>query len=465
MSLADPAAGRGPGDERTAGDGSAAPAAAEPVVPAAAAARPAAARRLFNRDFVLLWQGQFVSQLGSQAFAVATMYWAMQATGSASLVGTLLMLSLLPGVVLSPLGGAFADRHSRRAIIIVADVLSGLAVLALAALFYGRPDDVRLLVAALLTVGVALGIVQSFFRPAIAAAIPDLVPVERLATANSLHQTTSQLSLIAGQGVGGVLYALVGAPALLLIDGLSYLFSAGSETFIRIPQARPAAAAGAAGAFAGYRRDLAEGLRFVRAQRGMLPFLVTVAALNFLLMPVIVMLPFYVDLVLGRGAEWYGFLLAGLGVGALAGSVLAGALPLDGRRRAVTLIALLVATGACFAGLGQVTSPPLALGVLGLIGLLTGLFNVQVYTIFQLAAPGELRGRIMGLLVTLAAAAAPLGLGLGGVLGDLTGKNVPLLFAACGALTAIVVVGLGGRPAVLDFLGSAGRSAGTADAA
>jgi hypothetical protein len=71
----------------------------------------------------------------------------------------------------------------------------------------------------------------------------------------------------------------------------------------------------------------------------------------------------------------------------------------------------------------------------------------------------------MGLLVTLAAAAAPLGLGLGGVLGDLTGKNVPLLFAACGALTAIVVVGLGGRPAVLDFLGSAGRSAGTADAA
>lgn len=432
--------------------------------PPAAAEPPPATRRLLNRDFVLLWQGQFVSQLGSQAFAVATMYWAMQATGSASLVGTLLMLSLLPGVVLSPLGGAFADRHSRRAIIIVSDLVSGLGVLALAGLFYSRPGDVRLLVVALFAVAFAGGIVQSFFRPAIAAAIPDLVPAERLATANSLHQVTSQVSLIAGQGVGGVLYALLGAPALLLIDGLSYLFSAGSECFIRIPQARPARAVGTAGVFAGFGRDLAEGFRFVRSRRGMLPFLATVAALNFLLMPVIVMLPFYVDLVLHRGSDWYGFLLAGLGVGALLGSVLAGALPLHGQRRSRGLIGLLVATAVCFAALGQVTSPPLALAVLGLVGLLTGLFNVLVFTIFQLATPGEMRGRIMGLLVTLSAAAAPIGLGLGGVLGDLTGKNVPLLFAVCGGLTAIVVLGLGGRPAVLDFLASGGRGPEPADA-
>lgn len=418
--------------------------------------RSAPGRRLLNRDFVLLWQGQFVSQLGSQAFSVATLYWAMSATGSASLVGTLMMLSMLPGVVVGPFGGAFADRHSRRAIIIVCDLTSGVTVVALAALFFLRPGAVELLVAALFAVALVNGVVQAFFRPAIGAAIPDLVPTERLAAANSLHQMSTQVSMILGQGVGGVLFALLGAPALLLVDGLSFLFSAGSETLIRIPQTMPeddgGPDGGPAGALARARRDLAAGLGFVRSRRGMLAFLLVVGAVNFLMMPILVLLPFYSDLVLGRGAAWYGFMLAAMGAGSLAGSVVAGALPLRGRRRGRVLIALLVAVAIVFAVLGQVANPLLALALLAAIGLLTGVFNILVFTIFQLATPGEMRGRVMGLLMTLASAATPIGLGLGGVLGDLTGKNVPLVYALCGGLTAAAVLALGARPAVLDFL-------------
>jgi len=99
---------------------------AEPAVPAAS---------LWNRDFFLLWQGQTVSQLGNQAFHIAMMSWLLKATGSASLMGLIMFTAMLPGVVLGPVGGTFADRHSRIRIALICDLLSGAAILALSPTF------------------------------------------------------------------------------------------------------------------------------------------------------------------------------------------------------------------------------------------------------------------------------------------------------------------------------------------
>ncbi|MFL6196642.1 MAG: hypothetical protein ACJ75H_20840, partial [Thermoanaerobaculia bacterium] len=68
--------------------------------------------QLLNRNYLLLWGGQAVSQLGNQAYALAIMLWLMEKTGSASLMGLVMMCASLPALLLSPIGGAFADRHS-----------------------------------------------------------------------------------------------------------------------------------------------------------------------------------------------------------------------------------------------------------------------------------------------------------------------------------------------------------------
>jgi MFS family permease len=400
----------------------------------------ATARGLWNRDFVLLWQGQLVSQIGNQAFLVALMYWTMEATGSASLMGLLMLSSLLPAVILGPLGGTLADRHSRKAIIVLADLLRGVATVALALLMFLRPARVDLLLAAMFAVTLAGGVLGAAFAPAIGAAIPDLVPPPRVAAANSLNQFSIQGTVLAGQAVGGVLYRLLGAPALVLADGLTYIVSAASEAFIRLPPPPAREPATLRGAFRRYLRETGDGLRHVRSRPGMLAFLLTAASFNFLAMPVFVLLPFYVADVLGREADWYGFLLAGMGGGSILGYLLAGTLRLTGRvRAAVILSSLLLAAGAVSA-LGLVRHAPAALAILAAAGACTGLVNIQLLTLFQVTTPAEMRGRVMSLVIALSAAASPLGMALGGAIGDLTGRNVPLIYTLAGAAMALLVV-------------------------
>jgi MFS family permease len=407
--------------------------------------------RLFNRDFVLLWQGQLVSQLGSRAFLVAMMFWTLGQTGSASVMGVLLAVSSLPAAVLGPFGGALADRHSRVRIIVLSDVVRGIVVLGLAGAMWSVavPNDVRL--ALLFAVALLNGIVGSVFTPAVTAAIPDLVPASRLAAANSLQQTSTQVAALVGQAVGGVLYALLGAPVLFMLDGVSYLFSGLSETFIRLPSGAAARTAGRGG-FGVFLAATREGLLYVWSRRGMRNFMLTAAVFNFIMMPVLVMLPFLVQDFLLETVEWYGFLLASISGGVVLGLLLAGALSLDPAGRAKAIMVLYVTTPLAVVALGSTTRPVVALAVGLSIGAMSGMINVYVATLLQLASPEAMRGRVLGLLATLANGLTPLGLALGGIVGDLTGRNVPVVYGACGVLAAIARVSFVLRRDCREFL-------------
>lgn len=409
-------------------------------------------QKLLNRDFALLYQGQVVSQLGNQAFLIATLYGTMEITGSGSLLGLLMMVSSLPGLVLSPFGGTIADRHSRRAIIVGSDLVLGLAVLSLSALLFLRPDSPGVAVPAFFVVSILVGIVGALFYPAISAAIPDLVPKEKLASANSLRQFSSQSAMTVGQAVGGILYQVLGAPLLFLIDGLTYLFSSTSEWFIRVPQQLPEKSQSARQAWDTYRDSTREGFRYVWRERGLRDFLLIVAALNFFFMPVLVLLPFYADLVLQSKAEGYGFLMAGFGGGNLAGSAVAGLLNATGRARGRLILTCLTLASVLFGATGYITNLPLAVACFVAIGVLIALVNVYMITLIQMSTPGELRGRVMGLEMSLTRAVSPIGMALGGVLVDLTNKNVSGLYLVCGLLPLTVTLLAATRPRLRAFL-------------
>jgi len=426
----------------------------------AAVPLPAPAR-LWNRNFFLLWQGQTVSQVGNQALVVAVMFWTMQVTGSASLMGLLTGMTTLPSLLLAPFGGTLADRYPRIRILIVCDLISGVSFFVLTGVFFAGLDP-KVALAALFAVSVLNSSVRAFFGPAIAASIPDLVTPEKLATANSVNQLSVSATGFLGQAVGGVLYRVLGPPLLFLIDGLSFFYAAASSMFIDPPRqgARPAPAGRAEPAakpswrqlLAGFLKQTGEGFRFTWERKGLRNFVLVAALVNFFITPVMVLLPFYVTDLLHSGPEWYGFLLAAISGGMAAGFLLAGVLKLQGETRGRALVAGLAAGPTILGCLGFIHTPLAALATAFLGGAVVGLVNIYLLTLIQLSTPAELRGRVLGLLSTLAGGLLPLGAALGGVLGDLTGKNIPLVYGVCGGLCTLVSLLLATRKECRAFL-------------
>ncbi|MFC2160045.1 MFS transporter [Acidobacteriota bacterium] len=396
--------------------------------------------KLWNKNFFLLWQGQFVSQLGNQAFSIAMVFWIKHQTGSASLMGLLMMLIHLPMVILGPVAGTIADSYSRRKIIIACDLLAGIPVIILALLLFFVPQKTSLILILMLIVGLLLGAVRTFFSPAITAAIPDIVPKEKIAAANSLNQSSVQISTIFGQGLGGYLFMILGAPLLILIDGITYLFSAFSESFISIPQTLPERSRIWKEKFAQFKIDTLEGLKIVWGNTGMRAMFFVAAFLNFFIMPLIVLLPFYVEDFLGVTPDWYGYLLAGFGFGALIGYGFAGALKLSGYWRSRSVILAMILMTILLASLSVSNIPVLSLAIWVGIGIANGFININIVTLLQTSVPSELRGRIFGLLTTITAGLTPIGLGLGGVVADLTGRNIPLIYGVCGIILILLSI-------------------------
>lgn len=430
------------------------------TIPAAAA--PPAARRLWNRDFALLWQGQFVSRLGAQMVAIALVFWVKNAAGSATLVGLLQMLTSLPAVLLGPFAGAFADRYSRRHIIIVGDLLRGLAALSAAALMFLAPTAQGAILGWLIGVAVVSAVISTFFEPAITAAIPDIVPPERLAPANSLSQLSAQITVFLGQGLGGTLFRLLGAPVLFLVETVTYLLAAGAALFIRIPQSVPQPSGGWRGQWAALKSDTLVGLRYVWHRPGMRRLVEVSAVQAFFTAPIVVLLPFFVEDTLGAKADWYGYILAAYGAGALLGYGAAGALRIAARQRGAWMLGLIVlgAAGYILLALTRTTGLALALAVVG--GAANGFVAVCLTTLIQSTTSGEMRGRVFGLLGTLTAALTPVAMGLSGVAADLAalaypapGQNIRVVYVACGVATTILTLIISADRAFRDLLGSA----------
>jgi len=396
--------------------------------------------KLFNRNYILLLQGQMVSRLGTQIYAIAMVLWIKQATNSATLVGLLLMVSAIPGVLLSPIGGAIADRFSRRKILVFSDLIRGIAMLAIAVLIHTMADSISLLLGILFFVSILSGSVTAFFRPAIAAAIPDLVPRQRVVTANSLGQLSRQLTVFFGQALGGTLFRLLGAPFLFLINGLSFLYAALSESLIKMPEVAPREKLSMGEQARTFVRDLREGLHYTWHRPGLRELVFISAVINFFSTPAIVLLPFFVEDTLHARVDWYGFILVAFGIGGLLGYLFAGIVHLPGRHRMMLIIAFMVGQSLLYSILGFLPNPVLVALLAIVAGFMGGYITINITTVLQLSTPSKIRGRVFGLLGMVAGGLTPIAMGLSGVIADALHHNIPLIYAISGGIMVVLSI-------------------------
>lgn len=367
--------------------------------------------------FVALTQ----SSLGTGAGVVALTVIAYHRFGSAWGISLVLLADLVPAMLFGPIFGAAADRWSRKACSVVADVLRAGAFLGIAVV-----GSFEATVAFAFIAGIGTGL----FTPASLAALPSLVEQRGLPAATSLYGAIADLGFTAGPAFAAVLLALGGPELILTLNGVSFAVSAvllGMLSFGAAPRAPSEAASGHASLIAEAR----DGLRATARLTGLRIVLVaSAAALFFGGLFNVAELPFAAD-VLDSGEAGFAVLAALYGVGFIAGSLAgaSGGAPHELKRRYLAGLAVL---GAGFVASGLAPEFWMALGTFAIAGFGNGLILVYERLLIQVTVPDEVSARVFGVKDALTAWAFAIAfLSAGG------------LIAATGPRELIVVAGLG----------------------
>jgi hypothetical protein len=173
-----------------------------------------------NRNFRRLWLAQIVSEIGDWFYTLSIYTLLLQLTGRASSVALALVLQVLPQTFMGPTAGVVNDRLKRKHVMIAADLVRCVVVLAM--LFVRSRSTVWLVYPLLL----AETIMVSFFEPARNAVIPNIAASGEVLVANTLSSATWSVNLMIGAAAGGVVAALFGRDAAFVLNALSFLASA-----------------------------------------------------------------------------------------------------------------------------------------------------------------------------------------------------------------------------------------------
>jgi len=214
-----------------------------------------------NHNFRNLWLAQIVSEMGDWFYAVAIYSLLLQLTGRASSVALALMFQVLPQVFVSPTTGVVNDRISRRRVMITADLVRVVIVLAMLLV---RSRSMVWLVYPLLLLET---IMWAFFEPARNAVIPNVAAKEDVILANTLSSTTWSLNLMMGATLGGIAAALLGRDAVFALNALSFLVSAALITRTKFAEPHAEAAAPLRARDLVDYSSVIEGVRYVRRDR------------------------------------------------------------------------------------------------------------------------------------------------------------------------------------------------------
>jgi MFS family permease len=354
-----------------------------------------------HRSFTLLWVAGFVSCIGSWMQTVAVGALIISNTGSATWAVLVAAGAFLPIGVLSPIGGALADRLPRRPVLALGNLAAAGTAILLAILVAAGHDSPGALVALVTVQGSASALIGPFQQ----AILPDLVPHSEFLAATSLNSAQFNLGRIAGPALAGATVAAFGYPVAFVANAVSFLAVVAALAFVRLgpPGGQPS----------GLLAALRSGFTAARREPSCRAAIGTIAVVAFLASPFIALVPVMAHHLTPGGspravAQTTALLTTAQGAGAVVGALclapLAGRLG-RGRLLAGNLVLLPVVLIAYSASQTRWQGAVLLFAVgLVYIGVLSGLT-----TLVQLRAPQAYRGRILSFFLVALGVAYPIG--------------------------------------------------------
>ena len=385
------------------------------------------------RNYLPMWAGQAVSLLGSGLVQFALVWYMTEKTGSATVLAMATFVALLPSVILGPFAGALVDRLNRKAIMIISDTAVALATFALVVLFH-------LGIAQIWHIYVALfvrSLCGSFQYPAMQASTSLMVPREHFARLGGINQAMNGVITIVSPPLGALLMSVMTMQAVLAIDLVTAAIAISLlALFVRVPQP-PRSQTAEALTPARVLADVRNGLKYAVGWSGLFKVMVMASLINMLASPAFSLLPLMVTKIYGKGAAEVAWLESALGLGVVAGGLLLGLWGGFKRKTATTLTGLIgMGVGITVLGLTDRNTYLLAVGMMGLVGLMNALANGALGAIMQTKIPPEMQGRIFTVIGSLASAASPLGMLLAAPVAEKLGIRAWYLIAGvfCAAM-------------------------------
>ncbi len=400
---------------------------------------------LKNRNFALLMAGKAVSLLGSDMQQFALSLYVLSVTGSATIFGSMLAISILPRILLSPVAGVFGDWFDRKRSIVTMDLINGILIGSYA-VYYSMNGSLSITSIYLLVI--LLEITEIFFGAAMAAVLPSIVEKEDLFEANSLKSMITSLFTMMAPLLAAGLYGVLGIFGVLFINAVSFALSSISEMFIEIPKynKRPEKIN-----IKEFKKDFMEGIRLIRDSKIIKNIIGLGMVLNFCLASL-----FSVGLIFII-KETYGGSDVQVGIFStvLSFSMLITPIILSGFAKKVHIGKLLIysffTVSFLIMAIGLISGEGftnqfsdymipfiLLLGFSFIIGIFVTLANISLGTLFDSMVPKEIMGRtssVMGLAMTIASPVGQVALGIGI---DAMDPMVPLLIIGVIMLVAVI---------------------------
>ena len=392
-----------------------------------------------NKNMVLFLLGKLVSLFGSRIYGFAMSLYILKVTGSALNFSISILLSTIPALIMGPIGGVISDKVDRKKLVLLTDAFSG--VVMFVAFFLSHIYGLQLWIIYGSTV--LLSVLNTLFSTSFDAALPNIVSDESLGEINSYNQAINSLSTIVAPILGGVVYSLVEPTIFIVVNGISFVLSAFSESFIDFYWKVDKKVETFNIKEVSFFEDIREGINYVKKRRNLVILLEATIVINFLFTVMIVAIPHLLVVQFTVSDKIYGGIEAMFGIGSLLVSIilanrLGGFKPIKMASYLIVLgfMVILCSIPAIFINLAEISYfVPVYYGIMYfIIGSILVIINIPIMVYIQETTEDEYRGRVMSVVVTISTLITPLGFLIHGILLDYVPTYIIIIYAGAGLI-------------------------------
>ncbi len=370
--------------------------------------------KLWNKNFSFVVIGQIISLFGNGILRFALPLYLLKITGSPALFGIVSAISLLPLILLMPIGGIMADRRNKRNIMVALDFFTGILML-----FFHITINTISLVPLIIATLMILYSISGLYQPTVQASVPMLLDEKILVQGNGIVSSISSLANLVAPMIGGVLLGRFGITPIILVSIVCFFASAILEIFIKIPYQKKISTSSILQII---KKDTKSSISFIFKEKPTLRKLVfLVCILNGLISALVVIsLPVFISQGLALSEEMYGVAQAILALGGLFGGIMVGVI---GEKLCIQKLykyILFIALSLIPMSIAMIIHNSLLSYILILISAflamcLSTLASVMIITYIQNQTAENMIGKIMAFIMTLSMFASPFGQAIYGI--------------------------------------------------